>query len=118
VNLLSAYKRAANILRIEEKKDGVSYDGSVEVGNLEQDEEKALMAHLEKISPDILSSLDKEDFGKAMTQLATARPLVDAFFDHVTVNCEGVELRRNRLNLLASVRRTLDPIADFSRIEG
>ncbi len=27
-NLLTAYRRAANILKIEEKRDGVSYDGA------------------------------------------------------------------------------------------
>ncbi|MBT4890784.1 MAG: glycine--tRNA ligase subunit beta, partial [Rhodospirillales bacterium] len=117
-NLLAAYKRAANILRIEEKKDGVVYDGSVKSDVSELNEEKALLDHLEKTSPGILSSLETENFAEAMSQLATARPLVDAFFDHVTVNCENVELRINRLNLLAYVRKALDPIADFSKIEG
>ncbi len=117
-NMLNAYKRASNILRIEEKKDGVAYDGHVDAGALEQDEEKALMAHLQTITPEILSALDTENFANVMGCLATARPVVDDFFDHVTVNSEDLDLRTNRLNLLASVRRTFDPIADFSKIEG
>ncbi len=117
-NLLSAYKRSANILRIEEKKDGVVFDGSVDASGLEAAEEKALMAHLENTAPEIIQGLVAEKFGDAMAVLSTARPLVDAYFDHVTVNCDDIELRRNRLNLLAYVRKTLDPIADFSKIEG
>ncbi len=117
-NLLTAYKRAANILRIEEKKDGVTYVKDVDGERLEQSEEKALLAHLRETAPGILSALEGEDFAAAMAKLASARPLVDAFFDHVTVNCDDGDLRENRLNLLAFVRRAVDPIADFSRIEG
>lgn len=117
-NLLTAYKRAANILKIEEKKDGCVYDQSVDGAALEQDEEKALLNHLVAIEGDILPALEEERFADAMSALATARPLVDAFFDNVTVNCDQPDLRVNRLNLLALVRRSMDPVADFSRIEG
>jgi glycyl-tRNA synthetase beta chain len=117
-NLLSAYKRSANILRIEEKKDGITYNGTVDAGGLEADAEKALMAHLKKTSPEIMQGLSDERYVDAMAVLSSARPLVDAFFDHVTVNSDDAELRKNRLNLLAYVRKTLDPIADFSKIDG
>jgi len=50
--------------------------------------------------------------------VAALRPLVDTFFDKVTVNADDPALRRNRLFLLANIRGTLDRVADFSRIEG
>ena len=117
-NLLTAYKRAANILRIEEKKDGCAYNLDVDPGRLEQEEEKVLLEHLMGVEAEILTTLTEERFADAMSVLATARPLVDAFFDSVTVNCDDAELRVNRLNLLALVRNAMDPVADFSRIEG
>ncbi len=117
-NLLTAYKRAANILRIEEKKDDCVYDQNVDGARLEQDEESALLNHLVGIEADILTALTDERFADAMSALATARPLVDAFFDNVTVNCDDAGLRVNRLNLLALVRNAMDLVADFSRIEG
>ena len=117
-NLLTAYKRAANILRIEEKKDGCVYEQNVDGGRLEQDEESALLTHLIGAEADILTALTEERFADAMSALATVRPLVDAFFDNVPVNCDDAGLRVNRLNLLALVRNAMDPVADFSRIEG
>ena len=53
-----------------------------------------------------------------MRAMATLREPVDAFFDHVTVNCEDAGLRRNRLRMLSEIRTTLDWVADFSKIEG
>ena len=62
--------------------------------------------------------LDEERFGDAMAILATLRAPVDAFFDHVTVNCDVPALRANRLRLLSKICATMSEIADFSRIEG
>ena len=53
-----------------------------------------------------------------MTDLASLRPPLDAFFDHVTVNAPEPDLRENRLRLLARVRGAMDRIADFSKLEG
>ena len=117
-NLLTAYERAANILRIEEKKDGVSYDAEPAVGRLEQDDEKALHAALEKAKDLADTALQNEDFGAAMAAMAALRQPVDAFFDHVTVNAEDALLRENRLRLLSGIVATLNKVADFSRIEG
>ena len=117
-NLLAAYKRAANILRIEEKKDGTAFNAGVDAALLTQDEERALHDYLQAMGTDITSSLAAENFTAVMEKLAGARPLVDAFFDKVTVNDDDAAVRVNRLNLLALVRRSVDEIADFSRIEG
>ncbi|MDP6429486.1 MAG: glycine--tRNA ligase subunit beta [Rhodospirillales bacterium] len=117
-NLLTAYKRAANILRIEEKNDDASYNGAPDAKLLEQAEEKALFEILEKLAVEISPILADERYGDAMALLATLRPPVDAYFDHVTVNCDDAELRVNRLRLLSQIRAAMNLLADFSQIEG
>ena len=117
-NLLTAYRRAANILRIEEKKDGVSYDADVDPAHLELAEEQALAAALQDAAGAADAALAHEDFSAAMAAMAALRAPVDAFFDNVTVNTENSELRVNRLRLLSGIRRTLHRVADFSAIEG
>ncbi len=114
-NLLAAYKRAANILRIEDKRDG-PHDGQVEPGALVQAEERALHEALQQ-SGGAVQALADEAYAKATSQLATLRAPLDAFFDKVTVNAEDQALRRNRLNLLHALRTLLNQVADFSTIE-
>ncbi|MEA1937666.1 MAG: glycine--tRNA ligase subunit beta [Pseudomonadota bacterium] len=117
-NLLIAYRRAANILRIEEKKDGVVYDGAVDPAQLIEPQEKKLLTALNTAASTSDPAMTNEDYAIAMAAMATLRAPVDAFFDHVTVNANEAELRRNRLHLLSQIRRTLHGVADFSRIEG
>ncbi|MCK0206993.1 glycine--tRNA ligase subunit beta [Starkeya koreensis] len=117
-NLLAGTKRAANILRIEEKKDGVSYEGGVDMVLLHEPEERALADAIAALGPQIEAALEREDFEAAMGFIARLRAPVDAFFDKVTVNAPEPELRANRLRLLADIRRTTRAIADFDRIEG
>lgn len=117
-NLLAAYRRAANILRIEEKKDGAVQTGPADRGAFVEAAEaelgEALAAALEKAD----AALAAEDFGGAMSAMAALRGPVDAFFDNVTVNAEDAALRANRLKLLAEIRATLHRVAYFSKIEG
>jgi glycyl-tRNA synthetase beta chain len=117
-NLLAGYKRAANILKVEEKKDGKTFGGSVTEKLLSEPAEKTLFAALAQAKAAIAVALEKEDFAAAMQQMAALRPPVDAFFDGVKVNADDKQVRENRLNLLASLRATLHQVADFSRIEG
>ena len=116
-DLLAAYKRAANILRIEEKRDGHTFDTGYEHHLLKAHEEEALAAALEPAAARIALDLSAEDFERAMEAMATLRAPVDAFFDKVIVNDPAPELRRNRLKLLARLRATMDAVADFSKIE-
>jgi len=117
-NLLVAYRRAANILAIEEKKDGVHYDGVPEPERFVQSEEIVLFDAIKTAEQQADASVLEEEFAGAMTALARLRGPVDGFFDKVTVNSENVEHRRNRLCLLARIRAALDRLADFSKIEG
>jgi len=117
-NLLVAYRRAANILRDEEKRDKTSYDGDPDPELLAAPEEKALFLELATASELIRAEVERERFVEAMGVMARLRAPVDAFFEHVTVNDKNPELRANRLRLLSRLRATLHLVADFSRIEG
>ncbi|MBN9553544.1 MAG: glycine--tRNA ligase subunit beta [Alphaproteobacteria bacterium] len=117
-NLLAGYKRAANILKAEEKKDGRSFTGAPSEAKLTDPAEKALFSALKETKILITSSLAREDFAAAMRQMAALRVPVDGFFEAVKVNAEDAEVRENRLHLLASLREAVHRIGDFSRIEG
>lgn len=118
-NLLAGYKRATNILRIEEKKDGEGAFNAVPDDKLfTQDEEKALAAAIAAASKAAKDAVAKEDFAAAMPALASLRAPVDAFFDKVTVNADDAKVRANRLKLLAQIRAALHEVADFSKVEG
>ncbi|MEJ0016373.1 MAG: glycine--tRNA ligase subunit beta [Acetobacteraceae bacterium] len=116
-NLLTAYRRAANILRIEERKDG-PHDAAPDPGLLRLTQETDLAAALVDIDEAITLLLTQENFSGAMGAMARLRPPLDAFFDKVTVNAPEPDLRLNRLRLVHKVRATMDRIADFAKIEG
>lgn len=117
-NLLIAFRRAANIVRIEEKKDGTRYDGELAPEAFAQAEERALFDALEQGSAAAGEALSQEDFTAAMAALAKLRQPVDRYFDEVTVNADDSGLRANRLRLLSRIGATLGQVADFSKIEG
>ena len=117
-NLLTAYKRAENIVRIEEKRDGKSYRAGLRSDLLVDPAEKTLADHLDKATSGAKEALGSEEFSVAMEAMAKLRRPVDEFFDSVMVNAEDADLRANRLRLLSAIGDTLGQVADFSRIEG
>jgi glycyl-tRNA synthetase beta chain len=117
-NLLAGTKRAANILRIEEKKDGKAYDGAPEPALYSLDEEKTLAKAIDEVKAEAGAAVAKEDFAGAMSAMAKLRPAVDAFFDKVKVNDDDAAVRENRLKLLNEIRAATRAVADFSKIEG
>ncbi len=120
-NLLAAYRRAANILRIEDKKDG-PHTGKVDEFLFKTDEEPTLFRTLldfEKRSGVNTEGYQSEyHLSQFVHDLAVLRAPMDAFFDKVTVNDPDPALRRNRLRLLSRIRDTMNRFADFSLIEG
>lgn len=116
-NLLAGYKRAANILRIEEKKDGRTYSGAVDASLLTLAEEKALAESIGEATTDASAAVAAEDFAGAMSAMAKLRPAVDAFFDKVMVNDDDKAVRENRLKLLNQIRAATRAVADFSKIQ-
>jgi glycyl-tRNA synthetase beta chain len=117
-NLLVAYRRAANIVRIEEKKDKRAYDIDVWEAALRESAEAELYRALADAANRANAALAGEDFQAAMQALADLRAPVDAFFEAVTVNAQDQTLRANRLRLLKRIGTTLAQVADFSKIEG
>jgi len=117
-NLLAGYKRATNIIRIEEKRDGREYTGTPDPRLYTQAEERALARAIEIAKVEAARAVAAEDFESAMRAMAKLRPSVDVFFDKVTVNVDDQTLRENRLKLLNEIRAATGAVADFSRIEG
>jgi glycyl-tRNA synthetase beta chain len=117
-NLLAGYKRATNIIRIEEKKDARDYVGKPDPQFYRQAEEWELAKAIDAVREDASAAIAREDFAAAMSAMAKLRPHVDAFFDKVTVNVDDRPLRENRLRLLNEIRAATSAVADFSRIEG
>ena len=118
-NLLAGYRRAANILRAEEKKEGAdAFRGAHDSGLLVLAPERALADALAGAACNAAKQVEAEDFEGAMLALAPLRAPVDAFFLDVTVNAEDPPLRRNRLRLLNELREAVHTVADFSKIAG
>ncbi|MES2602812.1 MAG: glycine--tRNA ligase subunit beta [Pseudomonadota bacterium] len=116
-NLLAGTKRAANILRIEEKKDSKAFAGAPDAKLYQLDEEKTLASAIAQVKTDASAAVAKEDFASAMTAMAKLRPAVDAFFDKVKVNDDVAAVRENRLKLLNEIREATRAVADFSKIQ-
>ena len=118
-NLLAGYRRAANILKIEEKKDGAGAYDQHHAPNLRiEPQEHKLAAAIARAREETAEKLHKEDFAGAMHALAKLREPVDAFFEHVTVNAENKDLRLNRLRLLNELRAAMLGVADFGKVAG
>jgi glycyl-tRNA synthetase beta chain len=147
-DLLTAYKRAANILKKEKwvgpqvmssaEEQGIPQTGEEDPlvlvddpilaeaiadmasgeASAELNEEKALIAALDAAEPEAAAAVEAEDFTSAMAALATLRRPIDAFFDHVTVNDPDAVKRERRMNLLMRFRDAVNQVADFSKIEG
>ncbi len=117
-NLLQGFKRANNILAQAEARDGVEYSYGADPKFAREPAEKALFEALSREEGAISSAIDAEDFASAMASLASLRGPIDAFFDQVQVNDDNEVVRRNRLNLLSTIRRLCLSVADLRRIEG
>lgn len=117
-NVLQGFKRANNILRAEEAKDGVFYEMPADVKFAEDANEIALFDALSLAQPKIRDLVAAERFSDSMSEMAKLRTPIDAFFDAVQVNTDNQVVRRNRLCLLNQIVETLGQIADFTRLEG
>lgn len=118
-NLLAGYKRATNILRIEEKKDNKTYSGKdIKEALLTEEQEKNLFKALHASGDKIKADLAKEDFKAVMSGMSGIRSAVDQFFEKILVNAPDANVRANRLSILASIAGTMNEVADFSKLEG
>ena len=118
-NLLAGYRRAANILKAEEKKDGPKAFDALHAPSLRvEPEEDQLAAAIARARDAVPEALKAGDYDAAMRALARLRPPVDAFFVAVTVNDANPRVRINRLQLLNELRVVMNGVAHFSRIAG
>jgi glycyl-tRNA synthetase beta chain len=114
-DLLTGYKRAANILKREKWEGGKT---NVTAADELEPQEAALVKALDAAEPKATVAVEKEDFTAAMAALASLRSPIDDFFDHVTVNDPDKAKRARRLDLLMRFRDAVHRVADFSKIEG
>ena len=118
-SLLAGYKRAVNILRAEEKKDGAgAFDHKHEPNLRSQHAENILASAVDTATRHAAEFVAAEDFEGAMRALARLRKPVDDFFTDVTVNDPDPRVRQNRLQLLNELRAAMHTVADFSKISG
>ena len=117
-NLVQGFKRANNILKQAELKDGVEYSYGADFKYAETDEEKVLFTALDQAAEAIAASLSLGDHAGAMAAMAELRHPVDAFFEAVQINVDNEVLRRNRLNLLSRIRSVCGQVADLAQLEG
>jgi len=118
-NLLAGYRRAANILRAEEKKDGAeAFAGKHVQTTLAPPAERYLAEIVSSAGAAAREHAAAEDFEGAMRALAALRAPVDGFFLDVTVNDPDPQTRLNRLRLLNELREAMHAVADFSKVAG
>ena len=111
----TAFKRIKNILRqAEEKQD--DYGNTIASQDLTEGPEQHLYAEAIRVAPAVEALRARQQYPEALERIATLRPAIDSFFDHVMVMAPEAHLRRNRLALIASLLSDFSRIADFSEI--
>ena len=110
--LAAANKRIVNILR----KSGDEAAPAVDRGRLADGAEHDLFMAFQKLEPQVKPTTTRQDFTAALRALATAKPVVDRYFDDVMVMADDPAIRANRLALLRSVAATMNRVADISKL--
>jgi len=110
--LAAANKRIVNILR----KNGDEAAPAVDRGRLADGAEHDLFLAFQKLMPQVEADYASGDFSGALRALATAKPVVDRYFDDVMVMVDDPAIRANRLALLRSVAATMNRVADISKL--
>ena len=113
-SLATANKRIVNILRKAESEAAVAVDRA----RLAEGAERDLYLTFQKLEPLVGAHCAAGDYTAALLALATARPVVDRFFDDVLVMADDAEVRANRLALLRGVAATMNRVADISKLAG
>ena len=110
--LAAANKRIVNILR----KSGAESAAAVDRALLAPGAEHDLWRTFQSLAADVDAACGRGDWTTALKALATAKPVVDRFFDDVMVMADDPAVRGNRLALLAGVAATMNRVADISRL--
>ena len=117
-NIISSYKRAANIIEQELKIKNTKIMGIPEPILFKKDEEKNLYSKINEIRKYFSSVKKKEVYSDTLNKLSEAKFVTDNFFDNVIVNDGNLDIKKNRLELLQMFCKTYNNFIDFSKIEG
>ena len=109
--LAAANKRISNIL-----KKGDAVDAHVSELLLTEPAELALYAAVKNVVPKANAQFEAGDYTASLQTLAVLRAPVDDFFNGVMVNAEQMDLRLNRLGLLATLHAAMNRVADLSKL--
>ena len=109
-SLAAANKRIANIL----KASKLSGTERIDPALLSEPAEIVLFEALTAIAEDHTDAVLRQDYSKALSQLAGLRAPVDSFFDNVMVNADDAAIKANRLALLSRLRKLFLDVADLS----
>lgn len=110
-SLAAANKRIRNILKKSESQPAAG------VGTLIEPQEKQLLQAALQSAEDIKPLLAQRNYQATLNRLADLRNDVDAFFDHVMVMTDDLDLRANRLALLNLLSEQFLTCADISRLQ-
>ncbi|MFT6077281.1 MAG: glycyl-tRNA synthetase beta chain [Rickettsiales bacterium] len=117
LKVIDLYKRAANIVAIESKKDGKDYSEKASLIALKTLHEKSLFKNARIASKLVKKHLKHKDHNQAMIALMTLETSIKEFFDNVQINCDNDHLRANRLMILSKIKHLFEKVFDFSKIE-
>lgn len=115
--IINLYKRSANILAIEEKKDGKKFHGKVSRLAIKNKYERVLYYRIKKMSNPFKKLIIHGEFELAFKLLDSLELPLAHFFDNVTVNDSDKNLRENRLLMLSKIKGLFDQVANLSKIE-
>jgi len=111
-SLAIANKRIRNIL-----KQAPPTDGAVGIaGQFEKPAEAALFNTVNQLAPKIMGHFDRQQYSKALIELAQLRVPVDKFFEDVMVMVDDPMLRNSRLDLLRNLSGLMNQVADISKL--
>ena len=112
-SLAAANKRVGNILAKFDGELPTTVDNSL----LVEAAEKELAAKVETVVATLAPVFAAGDYQQALTELASLREPVDAFFDNVMVMADDEQLKVNRLALLNLLRNQFLQVADISLLQ-
>ncbi len=115
--IIDLYKRVANILKIEEKKDSRSYRGKPSKITFKTKEEALVFKSVKRISAKFIKLINKSEFDEAFEILKVIEAPLERFFENVVINHEDSKLRENRLILLSVIRDLFEKIYGLSKID-
>ena len=113
-SLAAANKRVGNILK---KSDAIT-DGEILLNLLQEPAELAFLKALQSVAAIANATYADRNYTEHLLALAVLKEPVDHFFDQIMVNAEDDALRTNRLRLLAALHKTMNRVADLSKLAG